>query len=51
LPIALRDVGYRPPGASALLCRNLAMYGVGGLIAPVIGISMIALRRNGVLGA
>jgi K+-transporting ATPase ATPase B chain len=51
VPAALRDVGYRPPGASALLCRNLAIYGVGGLIAPVIGISMIALRRNGVLGA
>jgi K+-transporting ATPase ATPase B chain len=51
VPIALRDVGYRAPGASAPLCRNLAIYGVGGLIAPVIGISMIALRRNGVPGA
>jgi K+-transporting ATPase ATPase B chain len=34
VPIALRDVGYRPSGASALLCRNLAIYGVGDLIAP-----------------
>jgi K+-transporting ATPase ATPase B chain len=41
IPIALRGVPYRPLGASALLRRNLAIYGVGGLVTPFIGIKLI----------
>ncbi len=43
IPLALRGVPYRPVGASALLGRNLLIYGVGGLIAPFIGIKLIDL--------
>jgi K+-transporting ATPase ATPase B chain len=41
IPLALRGVAYRPIGASALLRRNLLIYGVGGIIAPFIGIKLI----------
>jgi K+-transporting ATPase ATPase B chain len=41
IPLALRGVPYRPIGASALLRRNLLIYGVGGIIAPFIGIKLI----------
>ena len=41
VPLALRGVTFRPVGASALLRRNLLVYGVGGLIAPFIGIKLI----------
>jgi K+-transporting ATPase ATPase B chain len=41
IPLALRGVRYRPLGAAALLQRNLLMYGVGGIIAPFIGIKFI----------
>ncbi len=41
VPLALRGVKYRPQGASALLRRNLLIYGVGGVIAPFPGIWMI----------
>jgi K+-transporting ATPase ATPase B chain len=41
IPIALKGVRYVPSSASALLSRNLAIYGVGGLIAPFIGIKLI----------
>jgi potassium-transporting ATPase ATP-binding subunit len=41
IPLALRGVKYRPVGASALLRQNLLVYGVGGLIAPFIGIKAI----------
>ena len=41
IPLALRGVAYKPIGASALLRRNLLIYGVGGLIAPFIGIKII----------
>ena len=34
IPLALRGVAYRPMGASAVLRRNLLIYGVGGLVAP-----------------
>jgi len=51
VPLALRGVRYRPLGASALLYRNLAIYGVGGLIAPFVGIKLIDLLLHGVLGA
>lgn len=43
IPLALRGVSYKPIGASALLRRNLLIYGVGGLIAPFIGIKLIDL--------
>ena len=41
IPLALRGVSYRPLGASAVLQRNLLLYGVGGLVAPFIGIKLI----------
>jgi K+-transporting ATPase ATPase B chain len=41
VPLALRGVRYRPLGAAALLQRNLLIYGVGGIIAPFIGIKLI----------
>ena len=41
IPLALKGVTYRPIGAAALLRRNLAIYGVGGLIVPFIGIKAI----------
>ena len=41
VPLALRGVQYRPKGASALLRRNLLIYGVGGVIIPFIGIKAI----------
>lgn len=43
IPLALRGVEYKPIGASALLRRNLFIYGFGGLIAPFIGIKLIDL--------
>ncbi len=43
IPLALKGVAYKPVGASALLRRNLLIYGVGGLIAPFIGIKLIDL--------
>ncbi len=41
VPLALRGVKYRPLGANAILIRNLMVFGVGGLIAPFIGIKLI----------
>jgi potassium-transporting ATPase ATP-binding subunit len=41
VPLALRGVKYRPLGAEALLRRNLLVYGLGGIIAPFVGIKMI----------
>ncbi len=41
IPLSLRGVAYKPIGASALLRRNLLIYGVGGVIAPFIGIKII----------
>jgi K+-transporting ATPase ATPase B chain len=43
IPLALRGVRYRPASASALLRRNLWIYGAGGLIVPFIGIKVIDL--------
>jgi K+-transporting ATPase ATPase B chain len=51
VPLALRGVHYRPAGATALLRRNLLIYGVGGLVAPFVGIKAIDLVVHGVLGA
>ena len=41
IPLALRGVQYKPIGASALLRRNLLIYGLGGVIAPFVGIKLI----------
>ncbi len=41
IPLALKGVVYRPVGAAALLRRNLLIYGVGGLVAPFVGIWVI----------
>lgn len=43
IPLALRGVQYKPIGASALLRRNLLIYGVGGVIVPFVGIKLIDL--------
>ncbi len=43
IPLALRGVAYRPLGAAALLRRNLLVYGLGGIIAPFIGLKLIDL--------
>jgi potassium-transporting ATPase ATP-binding subunit len=41
VPLALKGVKYRPIGASKLLQRNLLIYGLGGVIAPFIGIKIV----------
>ena len=41
IPLALKGVRYRPVGAAALLRRNLAIYGLGGVIVPFVGIKLI----------
>ena len=43
IPLALRGVRYRPVGAATILRRNLLIYGVGGIIAPFVGIKVIDL--------
>jgi K+-transporting ATPase ATPase B chain len=43
IPLALKGVAYKPIGASALLRRSLLIYGLGGIIAPFIGIKLIDL--------
>ena len=43
IPLALRGVKYKPIGASALLRRNLLIFGVGGVVAPFVGIKLIDL--------
>jgi potassium-transporting ATPase ATP-binding subunit len=43
IPMALKGVAYKPIGASALLRRNLFIYGLGGVIIPFIGIKAIDL--------
>ncbi|QTH21641.1 potassium-transporting ATPase subunit KdpB [Rhizorhabdus wittichii] len=47
VPLALKGVRYRPIGAGPLLARNLGIYGVGGLIAPFVGIKLIDLAVGG----
>ena len=49
IPIALKGVKYRPVGASALLRRNLLWYGLGGVIAPFIGIKLIDIAIDPLL--
>jgi K+-transporting ATPase ATPase B chain len=46
IPLALKGIAYRPIGAAALLRRNLLIYGVGGVIAPFIGIKIIDVILN-----
>lgn len=41
IPLALKGVSYRPAAAGALLSRNLLVYGLGGLVAPFVGIKLI----------
>ncbi|PGH43711.1 K(+)-transporting ATPase subunit B [Micromonospora sp. WMMA1996] len=43
IPLALRGVRYRPASASALLSRNLLLYGLGGIVVPFVGIKLIDL--------
>ncbi|AOZ92471.1 potassium-transporting ATPase subunit KdpB [Paenibacillus crassostreae] len=43
IPLAMKGVKYKPMGASKLLSRNLLIYGVGGVIAPFLGIKVIDL--------
>ncbi len=43
IPLALRGVKYKPIGASALLRRNLLIYGIGGMVVPFVGIKLIDL--------
>jgi K+-transporting ATPase ATPase B chain len=51
VPLALRGVKYRAIGATALLRRNLLVYGLGGVIAPFVGIKIIDLVVHNLLGA
>jgi K+-transporting ATPase ATPase B chain len=51
IPLSLRGVRYRPIGATALLRRNILIYGLGGLIVPFIGIKGIDLIVHNLLGA
>jgi len=43
IPLALKGVPYRPVGAATLLRRNLAIYGLGGILVPFVGIKLIDL--------
>jgi K+-transporting ATPase ATPase B chain len=43
VPLALRGVAYRPASAGAMLRRNLLVYGLGGLVAPFLGIKLLDL--------
>ncbi|MDX3899267.1 MAG: potassium-transporting ATPase subunit KdpB [Sphingobium sp.] len=47
VPLALKGVTYRPMAAGPLLARNLTIYGLGGLIAPFMGIKIIDIIVNG----
>jgi K+-transporting ATPase ATPase B chain len=46
IPLALKGVKYRPVGAAALLRRNLLVYGLGGLVAPFVGIKLVDLALS-----
>jgi potassium-transporting ATPase ATP-binding subunit len=47
VPLALKGVAYKPMAAGPLLARNLAVYGLGGLVAPFVGIKIIDLVVGG----
>jgi K+-transporting ATPase ATPase B chain len=46
IPVAIHGVRYRPAGADELLRRNLLVYGLGGIVAPFLGIKLIDLGLN-----
>jgi len=48
IPLALRGVRYRPLGAAAVLRRHMLIYGVGGVVAPFLGIKAIDLLLTAV---
>jgi len=43
IPLAIKGVEYRPMGAAVVLRRNLAIYGLGGILVPFVGIKIIDL--------
>jgi K+-transporting ATPase ATPase B chain len=47
IPLALKGVAYRPAPAAVMLRRNLALYGLGGLVAPFVGIKLIDMAVSG----
>jgi K+-transporting ATPase ATPase B chain len=51
VPLALKGVKYRAIGATALLRRNLLIYGAGGVMLPFVGIKLIDLVVHNVFGA
>ncbi len=51
IPIAMRGVKYKPMSASAILARNMAIYGLGGVIVPFVGIKIIDVVINPLLKA
>ena len=51
VPLALRGVRYRAIGATALLRRNLLLFGLGGVLLPFVGIKLIDLLIHNVFGA
>jgi len=50
IPLALRGVRYRPGTAESMLRRNILVYGVGGVIAPFVGIKLLDLLVSHVPG-
>ena len=50
VPLALRGVRYTPSSAATMLRRNLAIYGLGGIVAPFIGIKIIDLLVSQIPG-
>jgi K+-transporting ATPase ATPase B chain len=46
IPLALKGVKYRPVSATTVLTRNLLIYGLGGILAPFIGIKFIDMLIN-----
>jgi K+-transporting ATPase ATPase B chain len=48
IPLALKGIAYRPIGAAALLRRNLLIYGLGGIVAPFVGIKLIDMLVSSV---
>jgi K+-transporting ATPase ATPase B chain len=48
IPLALRGVAYRAIGAEAVLRRNMLIYGLGGVVAPFVGIKLIDLLLSAV---
>ena len=48
IPLALKGVKYRPESAAAMLRRNIAVYGIGGIITPFIGIKVIDMMLTSV---